>query len=89
MRINDEAIIKNHVSDIRQSLINNILINIKEENDTANVNESIELIKTVNNLTDDFIIAQALDDIAHNENIIEYMLSYIMNEKMNEDDLPW
>lgn len=76
--------IKNYIQSFKQEMINNVFDEMKKEGENNNEN-NMELIKLINNLSDEYIISAALD-LALNSNsffeVVTHKLNYAMENEM-------
>lgn len=84
MNNNDEIKIKNSVSMIKKALINKVIDVSEEKGEEVDV----ALLKVINNLNDDNLIANALDYVSLDENFLALLMNNIEQSRLS-DDMPF
>lgn len=84
MNSNDQIKIKNSVSMIKKALINKVIDVSEEKGEEVDV----ALLKVINNLNDDNLIANALDYVSLDENFLALLMNNIEQSRLS-DDMPF
>lgn len=75
--------IKNHIQKFKQEMINTVADELsKESNEESSHN--VELIKLINNLSDEYIISSALELALNNDHFYESVMHNLIHAIENE-----